>query len=56
MQEELAIKDKLLFSTYLLLLVLISVNLLYTKTETSVYGLVIVLAGIPFYYLMKKKS
>ena len=55
MQEELAIKDKLLFSTYLLLLVLISVNLLYTKTETSVYGLVIVLAGIPFYYLMKKK-
>jgi len=56
MQEELAIKDKLLFSTYLLLLVLISVNLLYTKTETSVYGLVIVLAGIPFYYLMKKKA
>jgi APA family basic amino acid/polyamine antiporter len=56
MQEELAIKDKLLFSTYLILLVLISVNLLYTKTETSVYGLVIVLAGIPFYYLMKKKA
>ncbi len=56
MQEELALKDKLLFSSYLILLVLISVNLLYTKTETSVYGLLIVLTGIPFYFLMKKKS
>jgi len=56
MQEELGLKDKLLFSTYLILLVLISVNLLYTKTETSVYGLLIVLTGIPFYYLMKKKN
>ena len=56
MQEELALKDKLLFSSYLILLVLISVNLLYTKTETSVYGLLIVLTGIPFYFIMKKKS
>ncbi len=56
MQEELALKDKLLFSSYLILLVLISVNLLYTKTETSVYGLLIVLTGIPFYFLMKKKT
>lgn len=56
MQEELALKDKLLFSSYLILLVLISVNLLYTKTETSVYGLLIVLTGIPFYFLMKTKS
>ncbi len=56
MQEELALKDKLLFSSYLILLVLISLNLLYTKTETSVYGLLIVLTGIPFYFLMKKKS
>ena len=56
MQEELALKDKLLFCSYLILLVLISVNLLYTKTETSVYGLLIVLTGIPFYFLMKKKA
>jgi len=56
MQEALGWKDKVLFSSYLILLVLISVNLLFTKTETSAYGLGIVLAGIPFYYLMKKKD
>jgi APA family basic amino acid/polyamine antiporter len=56
MQEKLAWKDQLLFATYLLLLLLISINLLYTKTVPSSIGLGIVLAGIPFYYLMKKRE
>lgn len=56
MQEKLAFKDQLLFATYLLLLLLISINLLYTKTVPSSIGLGIVLAGIPFYYVMKKRE
>ncbi len=56
MQNELSWKDKSLFIIYLVLLVAISCNLLYTKTETSLIGLGIVLAGIPFYYIMKKKN
>lgn len=56
MQEKLAFKDQLLFSTYLILLLLISINLLYTKTVPSSIGLGIVLAGIPFYYVMKKRE
>ena len=56
MKEKLAIKDQLLFVTYLVLLLLISINLLFTKTQPSSIGLGIVLGGIPFYYLMKKKE
>lgn len=56
MQEKLAFKDQLLFATYLILLLLISINLLYTKTVPSSIGLGIVLAGIPFYYVMKKRE
>lgn len=56
MQEKLALKDQLLFATYLILLLLISINLLYTKTVPSSIGLGIVLAGIPFYYVMKKRE
>ena len=56
MQEKLPLKDQVLFFTYLILLLLISVNLLYTKTQPSSIGLGIVLAGIPFYYFMKKKE
>jgi hypothetical protein len=56
MQEKLAIKDQILFVAYLGLLLFISVNLLYTKTVPSSIGLGIVLAGIPFYYLMKKRE
>ena len=56
MQEKLAFKDQLLFASYLILLLLISINLLYTKTVPSSIGLGIVLAGIPFYYVMKKRE
>lgn len=56
MQEKLAFKDQLLFATYIILLLLISINLLYTKTVPSSIGLGIVLAGIPFYYVMKKRE
>ncbi|MHA8079810.1 APC family permease [Aquirufa regiilacus] len=56
MQEKLAFKDQLLFATYLILLLLISINLLYTKTVPSSIGLGIVLAGIPFYCVMKKRE
>ena len=56
MQEKLTFKDQLLFATYLILLLLISINLLYTKTVPSSIGLGIVLAGIPFYYVMKKRE
>lgn len=56
MQEKLVWRDKLLFTTYLILLLLISINLLYTNTQTSAYGLGIVLLGIPFYYIMKKRE
>jgi APA family basic amino acid/polyamine antiporter len=56
MQEKLVWRDKILFITYLILLLLISVNLLYTNTQTSAYGLGIVLLGIPFFYIMKKRE
>jgi APA family basic amino acid/polyamine antiporter len=56
MQEKLALKDQILFAVYLGLLLFISINLLYTKTVPSSIGLGIVLAGIPFYYLMKKRE
>jgi APA family basic amino acid/polyamine antiporter len=56
MKEKLPIKDQVLFVTYLLILLVISINLLYTKTETSSYGLGIVLSGIPIYYIMRKKE
>jgi APA family basic amino acid/polyamine antiporter len=56
MKEKLAIKDQVLFVTYLVILLVISINLMYTKTETSSYGLGIVLSGIPIYYIMRKKK
>lgn len=56
MGEPLAIRDKLLLGIYLILLVLIAGNLLYMKTLPSTIGLLIVLAGIPFYYFMRKNQ
>lgn len=56
MGEPLAIRDKLLLGVYLILLVLIAGNLLYMKTLPSTIGLLIVLAGIPFYYFMRKNQ
>jgi hypothetical protein len=56
MGETLAIKDKLLLGIYLIILVLIAGNLLYMKTLPSTIGLLIVLAGIPFYYFMRKNQ
>jgi APA family basic amino acid/polyamine antiporter len=56
MGEALAIKDKLLLGIYLIILVLIAGNLLYMKTLPSTIGLLIVLAGIPFYYFMRKNQ
>jgi APA family basic amino acid/polyamine antiporter len=56
MGEALPIKDKLLLGVYLIILVLIAGNLLYMKTLPSTIGLLIVLAGIPFYYFMRKNQ
>jgi APA family basic amino acid/polyamine antiporter len=56
MGEKLTLKDKCLFSIYLALLVLISGNLLYMKPVPSTIGLLIVLAGIPFYFIMKRNQ
>jgi len=56
MGEALAIQDKLLLGVYLVILVLIAGNLLYMKTIPSTIGLLIVLAGIPFYYFMRKNQ
>jgi hypothetical protein len=56
MGEALAIQDKLLLGIYLIILVLIAGNLLYMKTIPSTIGLLIVLAGIPFYYFMRKNQ
>ena len=56
MGEPLALGDKILLSTYLIILVLIAGNLLYMKTIPSTIGLLIVLAGIPFYYFMRKNQ
>jgi len=56
MGEPLVLRDKILLSTYLIILVLIAGNLLYMKTIPSTIGLLIVLAGIPFYYFMRKNQ
>jgi APA family basic amino acid/polyamine antiporter len=56
MGEALGLGDKLLLGIYLVILVLISGNLLYMKTIPSTIGLLIVLAGIPFYYFMRKNQ
>ncbi len=56
MGEALKMADKLLLGIYLIILVLIAGNLLYMKTVPSTIGLLIVLAGIPFYYYMRKNQ
>lgn len=56
MKEDLSIGNKVLFSVYLIILVLIAGNLMYMKTQTSTIGLAIVLLGIPFYYVMKRNQ
>ncbi len=43
-----------LFSIYLMTLFLIAINLLYAKPVTSIAGLLIVLSGIPIYFLFRK--
>jgi basic amino acid/polyamine antiporter, APA family len=49
-------KHKLLFTSYLIILTLIAGNLLWVKPASSLFGLAIVILGIPVYWLMKKNS
>jgi hypothetical protein len=49
-------KHKLLFTSYLIFLTLIAGNLLWVKPASSLFGLAIVILGIPVYWLMKKNS
>ena len=46
----------ILFVAYLIILLAISVNLLIAKTTPSLIGLLIVLSGIPVYYLFQKAT
>jgi APA family basic amino acid/polyamine antiporter len=46
--------QKILFITYLVFLLLIAGNLLIAKPLTSITGLMIVLSGIPIYFIFKK--
>jgi APA family basic amino acid/polyamine antiporter len=41
---------------YIVVATAICIALLYTKTSTSGWGVVIMLLGIPVYYLVKKKE
>lgn len=56
MSESLSLFNRLLFGIYLIFLFLIAINLLWAKTIPSTIGLVIVLLGIPFYFVMKKSQ
>jgi len=53
-QNKLNLNQKLLFACYLTILVAIAGNLLLAKTFTSSIGLIIVLSGIPVYYIFKR--
>jgi APA family basic amino acid/polyamine antiporter len=44
------------FAFYIVVATAICIALLYTKTSTSGWGVVIMLLGIPVYYLVKKKE
>lgn len=48
--------QKLLFIAYLAILMAISINLLIAKTTPSLIGLLIVLSGIPVYYIFKRAT
>ncbi|MCZ2472191.1 amino acid permease [Aquirufa ecclesiirivi] len=48
--------NKLLFAVYLLILLAIAANLLYVKTLSSTIGLILVISGVPFYYIMKRNQ
>ncbi|CAM3290622.1 APC family permease [Aquirufa ecclesiirivi] len=48
--------NKLLFAVYLLILIAIAANLLYVKTLSSTIGLILVISGVPFYYIMKRNQ
>lgn len=53
-KNELSKGQQLLFLVYLIILFAIAGNLLIAKPTTSVVGLLIVLSGIPIFYLFKK--
>jgi APA family basic amino acid/polyamine antiporter len=53
-KNELSKGQQLLFLVYLMILFAIAGNLLIAKPTTSVVGLLIVLSGIPIFYLFKK--
>lgn len=52
--KELNRLQKLLFAAYLAILTAISINLLIAKTTPSLIGLLIVLSGIPVYFVFRK--
>jgi APA family basic amino acid/polyamine antiporter len=43
-------------AVYLLLTAILALATLYEKTEASIYAVLSILAGIPFYYLWREKS
>jgi APA family basic amino acid/polyamine antiporter len=56
MGAQLPTSQKIIFSIYLISLLFLAGNLLWVKTISSTIGLIIVLVGIPFYYVMKKNQ
>jgi APA family basic amino acid/polyamine antiporter len=56
MGAQLPMSQKIIFSIYLICLLFLAGNLLWVKTISSTIGLIIVLVGIPFYYVMKKNQ